>query len=240
MAQPLLRLSEGIGGFDLDQAVGVDFLRQGQDARQVDVTRAQGLVVARRLGAAVVDVEVAQFFLVGQDKGDVAAAVGAGMADIPGEAETRALYEQFDGFFLEFKVAGGVFDRNHDVGIADPFLAAVAEGSERLHVVVKIAFVHLNDAVGQGHVDTVVHVHIQRQRLRRVSVGIDEGSQFFGRFNDAADGLQISAAHKGVEIGNVHVFIQMDGVINVGLFGSLQQRFGIFQSLQAILGEIRI
>ena len=67
-----------------------------------------------------------------------------------------------------------------------------------------------------------------------------QAQQFFRGFDRAPDGFQISAGYQPVEIRDIQVFIQVDGIIDPGLFRGAQQEIRLFQLFHLVFREIHV
>ena len=86
----------------------------------------------------------------------------------------------------------------------------------------------------------MVHVHIQRQRLTGVSVSIPQGQQRFGRKDRPPDCFEPGLRHQGVEIRDVQVFVQMNGVVQPMLIPDPDQLLCLLQPVHLVLREVHI
>ena len=132
---------------------------------EIDFSVAESEMVPGRAFRRVVNMKVDQPVPARQQEGHVLLPGGLGVADVPGEAEAGAFQEQRDRFLLITAESVGVLHGDHERRAADPFPAQVAETAAVFQIAVFIPLVHLYFPVRQGDMDSMVHVHVDCQRL---------------------------------------------------------------------------
>ena len=242
VARPVAAALTGIVGGVVVAAVG------GEDAESTAVEDApvgsRGIKAVfwqayRRLLGSVVDMEVDQPVLPGQDERHVFFTRGFGVADVPGEAEAGAFQEEIHGFVLIGAEAVRVLHGDADRRAADPFRAQVTEAAAGIQVAVQVPVVHLHLPVRQGDVDAVVHVHVHRQGPGAAET-VPQGQELFCHLHGTPDGLQVRVRNQAVEVRDVQVFVQVDRIVNPGLLRQAQQAAGILQAVRLVLREIHV
>ena len=162
------------------------------------------------------------------------------MANIPGQSELRAFQQVFDGFLFIAAESVRVFNGNHQFIISDPFLTQRPENGKRLHIWIKIPVIHLHFPVREGDENPVMHMHVQGQRPAAGAETLSEAEELFGDLHGAPNSFQIGVGHQTVEVRNVQIFIQMNRIIDPGLFRRAQQQIRLFQAVSLIFREVHV
>ena len=135
------------------------------------------------------------------------------MADVPCQSEFGAFQQIFDGPFLISPKAVCVFDGNDQIGTANPFFAERPEFPEGIQIDIEISVVHLYLSVRKRNMNPMVHMHIDHQRLAFVPIPFPQGHPFFRGLNGPLHRFQIRVRNKGIEIRDIEILVQMNGII---------------------------
>lgn len=141
---------------------------------------------------------------VGAEKGQVNIAGGMAVADIQGKAEAGAFQQKFYGFLLKGGKAGGVFDRHQNSILADGPLAQGTEFPQAIQYMLGIFLKKINLSPGQCEINTLGKMHVDQRR-----------ANFLGKGNGFRRRLKIGVPYRAVKIGDVEVFVQMNGDVEL-------------------------